>query len=513
MRTDSRRRKVRAWLTGGIVGLAIAVRIAAVLVLQSHHVPRSTYEHGEIAANLLAGRGFAIRFLGADGPTSQQAPVYPGLLAIAYAIGGVDTPRALLLLELAQALLGGLLVLGVVRLGRHASPDRPDAALLAGLLTALHPTLIYATTHIQVALLGATLLTWTLLCAFRVGETGRNLAAVGTGCVLALSALTDPILGLSLIGVAFAIALGRRSHPRPLLQTVRLIALVILTTGLGILPWIARNALVHGELVPIKSTFGYAFWQGNCSLSQGTDKVVRESVERVLSRNQSSGGLEALNRTLWAARHKAGYLDDIALTAEDRRLLGLVSEPERSRILFRRAIQDLRAEPGRYLKLCLRRFRYFWLFDETNPKTRVLSYRVSHLGLTVLGFLGLAICGRDMRRRLLPTTSTALLISLFHTATIVSTRFHIPIEPLMALWAGAGLARWTGRLAGAGSTAAGDHVVSIGVVRRLRREVISGLRGLPAAHQHPSKHETADHGGGADHEGAAPSDGDHRQIV
>ena len=51
----------------GLVLLAIIVRAAAVLVLQSHHVPRSTYEHGEIAANLLAGQGFSVRFLGRRG--------------------------------------------------------------------------------------------------------------------------------------------------------------------------------------------------------------------------------------------------------------------------------------------------------------------------------------------------------------------------------------------------------------------------------------------------------------
>ena len=48
-----------------LICLAIASRLAAVWVLQSHFVPRSTYEHGEIAANLVAGRGFAIKFLGA----------------------------------------------------------------------------------------------------------------------------------------------------------------------------------------------------------------------------------------------------------------------------------------------------------------------------------------------------------------------------------------------------------------------------------------------------------------
>src|SRR6266436_6235726 len=98
-------RKSRFWDLALII-LAVAVRVAAVLVLRSYDVPRSTYEHGEIAANLLAGRGFTMRFLGAEGPTSQQAPVYPLLVTLAYAVGGVGTPRALLLLELGQSVLG-----------------------------------------------------------------------------------------------------------------------------------------------------------------------------------------------------------------------------------------------------------------------------------------------------------------------------------------------------------------------------------------------------------------------
>src|SRR5262245_20510357 len=92
-----------------LVALAVALRAGAVLVLQSHTVAHSTFEHGEIAANLLAGRGFSVRFLGAEGPTSQQAPIYPALVAAAYALGGVGTPRALLLIELGQAVLGGWL--------------------------------------------------------------------------------------------------------------------------------------------------------------------------------------------------------------------------------------------------------------------------------------------------------------------------------------------------------------------------------------------------------------------
>jgi hypothetical protein len=433
----------------GLIALGVTARIAAVLVLQSHLVPNSTYEHGEIAANLLAGRGFSVHFLGAEGPTSQQAPLYPALVALAYAIGGIATPRALLILELGQALIGGWLVAETIRLARAVAPSRMSVAIAAGLIAAVHPTLVYAATHVQVALLAATLLMATLARSYEA-RTVRD--AFKVGLWLAALALTDPILALVAPGAIWALSASRLGG--------KAVAALGLAALIGVAPWIVRNAFVHGEPVLIKSTFGYAFWQGNCRLSQGTDKVVRASVERTLAREATS--LSDLNTTLWAARHEAGYLDDIALTSDDYRILAVVSEPERSRILFRRALDDLKADPGRYPRLCLRRLRYFFLFDETNPKTRNRLYRVGHLGLTGLALLGLILAPREVRRRLGPTVLTVGLIASFHALTIVSARFHLPIEPLFAVWAGAGLARWSAAVEPAG------EVDGVGVVRGLR---------------------------------------------
>jgi hypothetical protein len=429
-------------IDASLIILAVAIRLAAVLVLRSYAVPRSTYEHGEIAANLLAGRGFTTHFLGAEGPTSQQAPIYPFLLALAYSIGGVGTPRALLLLESGQSVLGGLLVWEVMRLARQTMPGRPWIARTAALVVAIHPTLVYAATHVQVASLGALLLVGTLARAYQAGTTGRVKDAIVVGGWLALLALTDPILALTGIGIAGAIRLGRAGEPAPLRRSFQLTLVTLMTGLVGISPWLVRNALVHGEFVAIKSTFGYAFWQGNCALSEGTDKVRRQSVEQILERSRGETSLSGLNRSLWEARHEAGYLDDIALNKADYRLLGSVSEPERSRILFRRAMADLRAEPMRYLRLSLRRLRYFILFDETNPKSRVWAYRLAHVGLTAFALGGLLLASPATRRRMLPTIATALAVTIFHAMTIVSARFHIPLEPLMAIWGAAGLTRW-----------------------------------------------------------------------
>ena len=431
---------------------AVVARAGLVLAVRSHEVPRSTYEHGEIAENLLAGRGFSVKFLGADGPTSQQAPVYPVMVAATYAVGGGPSPRSLLILELGQSILGGCLAWGVMRLAREVSPDRAGVwpSRIAGFVVAFDPSLVYAATHVQVALTATLLLTLSLAQGYTAARTGRPRDAALAGLWLGVLMLTDPILGLASLGIAWAILRGERmtaassaASPRGNLRIDRggqtrptnpfgLIAIVAAAAVLVLLPWTIRNHRVHGEFVAVKSTFGYAFWQGNCALSEGTDKVVRASVDRALG--QSGSSLSDWNRSLWKARHAAGYIDDIALSKADYQMLGGVSEPERSRILLRRALADLSAEPSRFARLSLRRLRYFVFFDETNPKTRNTLYRASHLGLTLFAALGIGLMPRSARKRLGPTFLTAILITLFHSLTIVSARFHLPIEPLMAIW-------------------------------------------------------------------------------
>jgi hypothetical protein len=188
--------------------------------------------------------------------------------------------------------------------------------------------------------------------------------------------------------------------------------------------------------------------------------------------SQTGEGLRGINETLWKARHEAGYLDDIALTSADYRTLATLSEPERSRRLFRRALAELRADSARYPRLCLRRLRYFVFFDETNPKTRNVIYRVGHLGLTLAAALGFFLTGSDVRRKLAPTIITVVLVTLFHALTIVSARFHVPLEPLLAVWAAAGLLRWdhtapgaTADLFGARSRGLGVYAEAVGSAR------------------------------------------------
>ena len=127
--------------TWGLLALAIcafAVRLAVVYALPQHLDRPQTYEHGEIARNVLAGRGFVVTFLGQEGPTSQQAPFVPYLLAAVYAVSGVDSVESLVTFQVLQCLSGVALVLGVIGVkmllpivGVHVDPIASLAIVVA----------------------------------------------------------------------------------------------------------------------------------------------------------------------------------------------------------------------------------------------------------------------------------------------------------------------------------------------------------------------------------------------
>jgi hypothetical protein len=466
-----------------VAALAFAVRAAAVLAVGSYKLEHVTYEHGEIAQNLVQGRGFSVRWLGAEGPTSQQAPTYPTLVAAFYWVFGVQTPTALLALQLFQALLGGLLSMCVVLLAKELLASKSWAAWLAGLGVAMYPTLMYAATQVQVATIVSLLTVTVLWTAARVARSGSWVDALACGTTAGLVVLTDPIMVLVLI-VAMAMIACRctdessasyRSTSRnpglntgalslPVGTTIApaatvastcsrvasrpvLLAGVTLATFAGVIaPWVMRNYHVHGELVFVKSTFGYAFWQGNHPRSFGTDKI---PLPRSSAQDEpKGGGLRALERSLWHTRLvDTLYIDDAVLANERIKELSALSEPKRSRELFAESIAYIGQHPAHYARLCLQRLRYFLLFDETNPKSRVAVYRASHLVLQLAAALGLWLT-RTHWRRLWPTYLVFALVTAFHALTIVSARFHLPLEPIEWIWAGlacAIVAQWVRR--------------------------------------------------------------------
>jgi len=445
--TEDRLAARRTWLMLGLLfAAALGLRVAAIFVLDSHHTA-FTYEHGEIAENLLAGRGFSVKFLGGKGPTSQQAPGYPFLLAAVYAVLGKG-PAALLAVQLLQAVAGAVIVLLTVQLGWALLPKRPEIGWIAGILAAIAPPHVYMVTHIQVvtwATLGLTAM-FTLALSPRVAQSRWGLVAIGV--TIGLTLLFEPILALATPLAAWGVwranlrggCPDRGSFRRAFAYTATVTAVAVAV----VMPWTVRNCRVHGEFVFIKSTFGYAFWQANNPASFGTDKIPKESALLIAARHD--GTWAGVHEALVAARHETLYIDDVLLKPTKYREFKGMTELERSRHLGAKAGAFIRENPGEYARLCLLRLRYFLLGDETNPKTRHVIYRAFNLSWLLMVGLGLWLLRADWRQ-LWPLAAAFAVVMLFHVLTITSARFRIPLEPITLLWAAAPLAALWARIA------------------------------------------------------------------
>lgn len=424
----------RPWVL--LLATALAVRLAAMVLLADANRPPHTYEHGEIAANLVAGKGFAVRFLGSEGPTSQQAPVYPALLAGCYGLLGPQTHAAHLAMQGLQALLGTLLVAAVTILTWRLL-DRPAYGWAAGWLAAVHPVHVYLVTQFHAALCVAALLAAAL--AWAAVAPMRRSAAGALGILLGLLVLTDPIMALAVPGIGWLFGRQLAANGGAAIARRRL-AMAGVAGLLVMAPWLVRNRLVHGEWVFVKSTFGYAFWQGNNAHSWGTDKLPYKHGDAHRLRADHDGTLAGRERALWEARDETLYIDDVLLKPDGYARFAGLSEPERSRLLLHEALACMDDDPAAYLRRCLRRLRYFVLFDETNPKTFDPLYR-----LTTLAGLALAVAGawrlRRQWRRLAPVAWILAAVTVFHVLTITSPRFRVPLEPLAMVFASAALVR------------------------------------------------------------------------
>jgi hypothetical protein len=443
-----------------------------VFALRADHAGPIGYEHGRIAENLLAGRGFSIEFLGTEGPTSQQAPFYPCLLTASYACFGVGTAEAVLAIQLLQCIAGAMLVLAVVWLAWLLLPDRPSVGWVAGVGAAVYPTHVYMVTHLQVAVWAALGLTVLLAITLSPRWRGTIGGAVLAGCLSGLLLMIEPILALALPVCAAVFWLGESADGWPArfkAGPLGRVALMAAIAAAVITPWTIRNLLVHGEVIFIKSTFGYALWQGNNPVSWGTDKIPKRSAEAL--RLAGDGTLAGIDRALWDARHETLYIDDVLLKPSGYRAFAGLSEPERSRLLGRRAWQFIRAHPAAYRRLCLQRLRYFLLFDETNPKAANRLYRIATILWLVMAGIGV-LASRDRWRALWPTYAIFLLVTLFHSLVIVSVRFRIPLEPLTFVWAAAAVA---------------PLVVRIGSSRRIKVYRPGELAADPAGRDHAIK--------------------------
>lgn len=465
---------------------ALTMRMAALAALPANRARETAHhEHESIARNLATDRGFRFNFFGdIDNPdlTSQQAPLVPYLLAGCYRLFGVESPIAMLVMQVLQACFSALTVVLLAQLaGTLAASSRSRAATMkcTGALAVVYPPLVIGALHIQALVWNLGWLTLMLVGTQwlrqltpkqKVGEPGayrgepgasatgvRNPTSRRGVCALALGGigglLTDPILGLPLVLLLALLLVEHRSRYG---ARVAIVAALVVA---AIAPWLVRNHRVHGRFVFIKDSFGYVFWQGNNLHSQGTDKLLVEP--RFAETIRAANHPFAADGAALAARRRAVSVDRCLSADFIRDLQALPREIDRMDRFQALAWQAIAGDPAHYLKLCGQRF-WFWIwFDETNPRSFLWHYRATYGLLTIMGAMSLPTVWR-CRDRWRPVWLVALGLTAVHVLIITSARFRIPMELLLLLPAGHTMSRMSGAA----------WTLARGVVRdRMRRSI------------------------------------------
>ncbi len=192
-------------------------------------------------------------------PDALIPPLYSYVLAGLYSTLGRSAASVAAL----HIALDCLSIAFVYAIARRLFEDGDAVALISALCFAFYPYLIFQNltvidTPLFMALLYAFLWSMSRLRDQRVQGWHAGLLSAFGGLCLGAGMLVRPILPplAIMIAVWFLLRLT-------LYQTVARLLPVAVISALALVPWIARNDQVFGAFVPMTTTSGANFWQGN----------------------------------------------------------------------------------------------------------------------------------------------------------------------------------------------------------------------------------------------------------
>jgi 4-amino-4-deoxy-L-arabinose transferase-like glycosyltransferase len=381
-------------------------------------------------------------------PTSERPPLYPAALAAAYGVFGLGHFRAVRLLQAGVSLLNVLLVhrLGALAFG-------PPVAIRAAALYAVYPSLLVFNGLLLTETLCAVLLT-AACCAFALALRRGSLALLPVaGVLFGLAALTRSVLAPV---PALLAGLLLRCGDGPRGRRALAAALLVSAFGVTVAPWAVRSSRLEGTFVLVDSWSGRTFMIGNNAftpLYRPWEATAGPPAEHWLQ--------QLVAQHPWAARATGGELDRLAL---------------------RHGVRFVLEHPGLTLKRSLVKLVRFWGLEREVIAGAARGYfgPVPRPGLLLAT---LAIFGGWVATALAATFGAlvtppadrrmhALFLLIIgavcaaHTLTFGHSRYHLPLMPLVLLYAAnawTDAARiWARRGSRAFAVAAGVSVALIG---------------------------------------------------
>jgi 4-amino-4-deoxy-L-arabinose transferase-like glycosyltransferase len=230
-----------------VIVLLLVVSVAARLsVMGNYHlegIDRDTAGYIKVADNIASGAGWvnhSVRYLYAlpdtiPFPDSYWSPLFPLMLAGMFRAAGTSFAAG----QVVTLVFGALVPLVAFFLAGALTRSRA-AAVCAGLIAAVHPTLITSSSRVMPEIVMIFLVALALALLLRSGGNGRR--DVWLGVTLGLAYLLKYQNGALVVPVVVYYFLAC-----PWREAMRRIATVGMVSLLVVSPWLVRNAMVFGD--------------------------------------------------------------------------------------------------------------------------------------------------------------------------------------------------------------------------------------------------------------------------
>jgi len=403
-----------------ILGLGFLVRLVFLYTTQNTGLMIVDEQHYHtLALSLLHGEGLAWE---PGRLTSARPPLYPAFMALIWVITGTES---VLTIRMVQILLALANVYLLYRLGLLLFDRR--TALLAAAGLSFYPSLLAFNFFLLTEVLFTFLLTLVILGTVVLLRTGSSWLAWGTGLVLGLASLTRSVLWpfpAVLLPFVFVIAPGSRGR--------RLWICSVLFVGYALLvvPWAARNTRLQGVLTVVDTMGGITLRMGNYEhtpLNRAWDPVTLEGDESVLQglevEHPDASSWTEGQREKWALKKALTYMFDHSSLTFQRSIIKFANFWGLERTVIAGWQQGLYQPPE-------------W-FEAIGTLIIPLSYMAVML-LACLAIFRAA--PRDHGSHVILLLVIGFVAGM-HTLAFGHERYHLPLIPLLLVYAAAAVAR------------------------------------------------------------------------
>lgn len=427
-------RTKRAFL--GVIGAALLLKL--VLVWASHGVGlqiEDEQDYARIATNITEGNGFAH---GPGLPTSIRPPLYPGFVAAIWSLSG---SRSLEAVRIAQVAVSIVSIVVVYLIACRMFDER--AAVVASALFAFYPSLLVSGVLILTETLFIFLMVLAVYGLIRLMDdsaaptTSRNPGAerhdrVGwailSGVALGLAALTRSVLWPFVFVLVPFLWFATVGNAR---RRMVLCAAVVAGYAITIAPWAVRNTRLQKTLTFVDTMSGINLLTGNYEYTP--EDRMWDGVGIVGPHGWYAPMLGAFpgrvptegEKDKWARSAAIRYAVAHPMTTARRSLLKLADLWGLEREWISGLQHGLYAPP-----------RWF----AVSSTVLVLVAYPAVLFLAIGGFF--LVEDRDARARWLLVLLTAF-ICFAHAATFGHSRYHLPIVPILTIYAAAAITHWS----------------------------------------------------------------------